>query len=66
MRSLKNTRGGFLHFILMVVIIIVIMSFFDVSLNQVFDFIIQLINGIIGLLQTLLASIVSFGKSVGS
>ena len=64
--SLKNTQGGFLHFLLMIVLLIVIMNYFHVGLGEVLNFISQILGYIVSLVQSILNALVNLSHSVGT
>ena len=62
--SLSNTRGGFLHFIFMIVVIIILMNYFHISLGEVIGFATQLLNAILELVYSLINAVVKLGQGV--
>lgn len=64
MNKALNTRGGFIQFILMVVIVIALMNYLGISLGQVFDFILQILNFFLTLIQTILNAVLSIASNL--
>lgn len=58
-RSLNNTQGGFVKFLIMIVLLIALMNYLGISLDQVFNFITEILNFFLQLIQTLLAALTS-------